>query len=109
MRPGVIRVFRGRRGTFLALLLLVAAVAADPQPAGKVPRVGILWAYSPSVVSILGEAFRQGLRGLGYVEGQNIVLEERWADGRFDRLPPLAAELSRLKLDVIVTASTPAV
>jgi putative ABC transport system substrate-binding protein len=46
---------------------------------------------------------------LGYVEGRNIVLEERWADGRFDRLPPLADELSRLKLDVIVTASTPAV
>jgi putative ABC transport system substrate-binding protein len=74
-----------------------------------VPRVGILWAYSPSVTSILADAFRQGLRGFGYVEGQNIVLEERWAEGRFDRLPSLAAELSRLNLDVIVTASTPAV
>jgi putative ABC transport system substrate-binding protein len=102
-------VFRGRRGAFLALLLLGAAVAADAQPAGKVPRVGILWAYSPSVVSILGEGFRQGLRGLGYVEGRNILLEERWADGQFDRLPSLAAELARLNLDVIVTASTPAV
>jgi ABC-type uncharacterized transport system substrate-binding protein len=109
MTPAVIRVSRVRRITVLALLLLLVPVAADPQPAGKVPRVGILWAYSPSVTSILADAFRQGLRGFGYVEGQNIVLEERWAEGRFDRLPSLAAELSRLNLDVIVTASTPAV
>ena len=57
-------------------------------------------------------AFRRGisggLRGLGYVEGQNVALEERWAEGKFDRLPSLAAELVRLKVDIIVTASTPA-
>ena len=108
----------GRRAVALAVAMLVVSVAvcivsAPPalraQQPGKVPRVGILWAYSPAVVSTLGDAFRQGLRGLGYVEGQNIVLEERWADGHFDRLPSLAAELSRLNLDVIVTASTPAV
>jgi len=93
----------------LALGLVLAPLAVEGQQAGKIPRVGILWAYSPSVVSILGDAFRQGLRGLGYVEGQNILLEERWAEGRFDRLPSLAAELNRLNLDVIVTASTPAV
>ena len=54
------------------------------------------------------EVFRQGLRGLGYVEGQNIALEERWAEGKYDRLPSLAAELVRLNVDIIVTASTPA-
>ena len=88
---------------------VAAPLAGEAQTAGKVSRVGILWAYSPSVASILGDAFRQGLRGLGYVEGRNILIEERWAQDRFDRLPALAAELSRLKLDVIVTASTPAV
>ena len=109
MRSGIARVSQARRGTFLALLLLLAPLAAYSQPVGKVPRVGILWAYSPSLVSILGDAFRQGLRAVGYVEGRNIILEERWAEGRFDRLPSLAAELVRLNLDVIVTASTPAV
>jgi putative tryptophan/tyrosine transport system substrate-binding protein len=93
----------------LILSLSLAPLAVEGQQGGKIPRVGILWAYSPSVVSILGDAFRQGLRGLGYVEGQNILLEERWAEGRFDRLASLAAELNRLNLDVIVTASTPAV
>jgi len=110
MKRGVARVSRARRITILVLLLLLLVpVVAHSQPAGKVPRVGILWAYSPPVVSSLGDAFRQGLRGLGYVEGQNIILEERWAEGHFERLPSLAAELSRLDLDVIVTASTPAV
>jgi putative ABC transport system substrate-binding protein len=89
--------------------LLAAPLAAEAQPAGKGPRIGILWAYSPSVVLLFADAFRQGLRGLGYVEGQNIALEERWAEGRFDRLPSLAAELVRLNVDIIVTASTPAV
>ncbi len=92
----------------LALSLTPAPLVAEAQ-LGKVPRIGILWAYSPPVVSPFAEAFRQGLRGLGYVEGQNIVLEERWAEGRFDRLPSLAAELVRLNVDIIVTASTPAV
>jgi putative ABC transport system substrate-binding protein len=93
----------------LILSLSLAPLAVEGQQGGKIPRVGILWAYSPSVVSILGDAFRQGLRGLGYVEGQNILLEERWAEGRFDRLASLAAALNRVNLDVIVTASTPAV
>jgi putative tryptophan/tyrosine transport system substrate-binding protein len=100
------------RRTFLCRLTLgiLAAplAAAEAQRAGKVPRIGILWAYSPSVVSPFAEAFRQRLRGLGYLEGQNVAVEERWAEGRFDRLPSLAAELVRLNVDVIVTASTPA-
>lgn len=100
------------RRAFLAgtgAVLVAASLAAEAQQAGKVPCIGILWAYSPSVVSPFAEAFRQGLRGLGYVEGRNIVLEERWAEDRFDHLPSLAAELVRLNVDIIVTASTPAV
>jgi putative ABC transport system substrate-binding protein len=100
------------RRTFIDTLaggLLAAPLAAEAQPAGKVPRIGILWAYSPSVVSSFAEAFRQGFRGLGYIEGRNVALEERWAEGRFDRLASLAAELVGLDVDIIVTASTPAV
>jgi len=99
------------RRRFLAgsVTLLAVPLAAEGQPAGKVPRVGILWSFSPTIASPFADVFRHGLRGLGYVEGRNIVLEERWADGRFDRLPSLATELVRLNVDVIVTASTPAV
>jgi putative ABC transport system substrate-binding protein len=89
--------------------LLAVPSASAAQPAGKVARVGILWAYSLAVSSTFGSAFRRGIRELGYVEGRSIVFEERWADGRVERLPALAAELIRLNLDVIVTASTPAV
>src|SRR5262249_37368440 len=71
-------------------------------------RIGVLWPYSPSIAAPYATAFRQGLGGLGYVVGQNISLEERWAEGRPDRLPSLAAELVRLKVDILVTASTPA-
>jgi putative ABC transport system substrate-binding protein len=55
--------------------LLAAPLAAEAQRVGKLPRLGILWAHSPSVASLFADAFRQGLRGLGYVEGQNIALE----------------------------------
>jgi ABC-type uncharacterized transport system substrate-binding protein len=95
-------------GAALVLLLLFAPLPADALQAGRVPRIGVLWGYSPSDVSRFSEAFRQGLRALGYVEGQNIALEERWSEGRFDRLPSLAAELVRLNVDVILAASTPA-
>jgi putative ABC transport system substrate-binding protein len=90
----------------LALGLLAAPLAAEAQQAGKVPRIGYLSAGSPSGVPHLLEAFRQGLRELGWVEGQNIVIDYRYAEGRFDRLPDLAAELVRLKVDVIVAAAT---
>jgi putative tryptophan/tyrosine transport system substrate-binding protein len=79
---------------------------AGAQPAG-IPRVGILGVSSASFLSALVDAFRQRLRELGYVEGKNIVIEYRYAEGKLERLPDLAAELVRLKVDVIV-ASAPA-
>jgi putative tryptophan/tyrosine transport system substrate-binding protein len=91
----------------LGAMLLALCIPAHAQQPAKVPRIGVLWLYSPTIASPFAEAFRQGLRGLGYVEGQNIALEERWAEGRFDRLPSLAAELVRLNVDIIVTTSTP--
>src|SRR6267143_944779 len=97
------------RALTVVLALAVAPFAGEAQPAGKVPRLGILWPYSPAVASPFAEALRQGLREAGYVEGQSILVEERWAEGRFERLPSLAAELARQKVDIIVAASTPAV
>jgi ABC-type uncharacterized transport system substrate-binding protein len=99
------------RRTFLAgtsAVLLAAPRVADSQPAGKVSRIGYLTAGSVTANPRVLEAFRQGLRELGWVEGQNIVIEYRSGEGRFDRLPELAAELVRLKVDVVVAAPTPA-
>ena len=76
--------------------------------AKKVPRIGYLAAASLSAFATRTEAFRQGLRELGYVEGKNIIIEYRYAEGKLDRLPALAAELVRLKVDVIVTGGAPA-
>ena len=91
----------------LAAAILAAPLAADAQPPPKTPRIGYLGSASPSAGAHLLEAFRQGLRELGYVEGQNIVIEFRSAEGKWERLPDLAAELVRLKVDVIV-GNTPA-
>ena len=88
----------------VVLLLLTAPFAADAQPPAKVARIGVLTLAVASSTP-LAEAFRQGLREHGYVEGQNITFEYRYAEGRADRLPALAAELVRLKVDVIVTES----
>jgi putative ABC transport system substrate-binding protein len=74
----------------------------------KVPRIGFLWTSSPLLGSSFLDAFRQGLSTFGYVEGQNIALEHRYAEGRLERLPHLAAELVQLQADVIVTQGTPA-
>src|SRR5436853_2115366 len=98
------------RRTFMAMLtggLLTAPLAAEAQQAGRVPRIGFLSLTSPSDRPPLLDAFRQGLRELGWVEGQNIVIDYRFAEGRLDRLPDLAAELVRLKMDVIVAAPSP--
>jgi len=91
--------------TALLLLLLAAPLGmATAQPPQKVPRVGYLKGGSPSdpLRQRWLEAFRQGLRELGYVEGQNIAIESRWTEGKDDRLPALAADLVRSKVDVIV-------
>jgi putative ABC transport system substrate-binding protein len=85
-----------------ALLLALCVPAGAQQPA-KVPRIGYLSGSGPSVLADRIEAFRQGLRELGYVEGKNLVIEWRFAEGKIDRLPELAAELVRLKVDVIVS------
>src|SRR6266567_6599300 len=89
----------------LTLSLLAAPLAADAQQAGKVPRIGYLGLTSPSDRPPLLDAFRQRLRELGWVEGQNIVIDYRYAEGRVDRLPDLAAELVRLKVDLIVASA----
>jgi putative ABC transport system substrate-binding protein len=88
--------------TLSALLSALCSLAAAQQ-AKKVPRIGFLFATSPSVESTRIDAFRQGLRELGYVEEKNIVIEWRYAEGKLNRLSALAAELARLKVDVIVS------
>ena len=99
------------RRKFLATTVAVSAVplAGRAQSPMKVRRIGFLSASAPVGESDRQlEAFRDGLRQLGYVEGQNIAIEYRWAEGRFERLPGLATELVRLKVDVIVAAVTQA-
>ena len=91
-----------------ASLLGVPLASLGQQPA-KVARVGFLEASTPSVIAARVEAFRQGLRDLGYVEGKNVVIEYRYAEGNFDRLPALAAELVRLNVNVIVTGGPTAI
>ena len=88
----------------LGAMLFALCMSAEAQQSTKIARIGHIGGASPSTSPARYEAFRQGLRDLGYVEGKNIVIERRWADGKFDRLPALAAELVRLKVDIIVTA-----
>ena len=91
--------------------LVLAPLAVEAQPAGKVPRVGVLFAGSRSDPAFQRavDAFQQGLVELGYVEGQSIAIEYREAQGKYERLPDLAAELVRLKVDVIVGATVPTI
>src|SRR5574341_1436826 len=100
---------RGLRLAFAITLLLgglFSPVAAEAQQAAKIARIGYL---SPNLAAgpHLREAFLQGLRDLGYVEGRNLVIEYRDAEGKLERLPALAAELVALKVDVIVAGGTP--
>jgi putative ABC transport system substrate-binding protein len=96
-----------RRREFITLVGGTAAawpIAAWAQQDGRARRIGVLASDTPAASGNLIDAFRRGLRDLGYVEGQTVVVEYRWADGKFDRLPDLAAELLRLNVDVIVAA-----
>ena len=88
--------------------LLAVAVTVEAQQPKKVFRIGFLGAGSPSDIADRIEGFRQGLRDLGYVEGKNIVIEYRWAEGKNERLPELAAELVRLQVAILVTSGTAA-
>jgi putative ABC transport system substrate-binding protein len=90
----------------LAVILAICGARAEAQQPKKIPRIGFLGVTSPSTISARIEAFRQGLREFGYVEGKNIVIEYRYAEGKLDRLPALASELVHLKANVIVTASS---
>ena len=98
-----------KRREFISLVGAAAAwpLAARAQQVGKTPQIGYLGVSSPSLEPHYVEAFRQKLRELGHVEGKNIAIEYRWAEGQDDRLPNLASELVRLKPDVIVTTGTP--
>ena len=91
----------------LCAILFALCGPVDAQQPKRVPRIGFLSGVSPSTNSARVEAFRQGLRELGYIEGKNIVIEWRYAEGKLDRLSELAAELVNLKVDVIVTAAPP--
>ena len=86
------------------VLLLTCVHLAEAQRSTKIPRIGYL--NPRSGPGTREDAFRQGLRDLGYIEGKNIVIEYRWVSGNYDRLPALAAELAHLKVDVFVTAAT---
>src|SRR5919109_3124344 len=87
-----------------AILFLVAATFAEAQQSARVPRIGLLSPFSPSATALWHQAFLQGLRDLGWVEGKNLSIEYRYAEGRRDRLPDLAADLVRLKVDIIVAS-----
>src|SRR5580765_4788408 len=92
----------------LSILLVIAVMGVgakvDAQQPTKIPRIGFLITSSAAVIAPRMDAFQQGLRELGYVEGKNIVIERRHAEGKLDRLPALAAELVRLNVDAIVTS-----
>ena len=99
-----------RLSALVAVLLFGAPLGAEAQPGAKVYRIAYLAAGSPSPGgTALSDAFRQGLRELGYVEGQNVVIHYRWAETKLERLPALAAELVQLKVDVIVAVATEAI
>jgi len=91
------------RFVVFATIVTAFGSSAEAQQPTKVPRIGSLSGQSPSTSPARREAFQQGLRELGYIEGKSIVIEWRYAEGKFDRLPALAAELVRLKVDIIVT------
>jgi len=99
---------RRRQFLIVAGALLAAPLAVEAQQAAKVPRIGFLGNSTAALEANLVGPFREGLRDLGYVEGQNVLIEYRWAEGNYERFPALIGELSALRVDVLVTAGTPA-
>ena len=91
----------------ITISVLITPSASQAQHRRHVPRVGYLGTSSASLEPELVKAFREGLRDHGYVEGQNIVIEYRWAEGNYQRFPGLVADLVKLKVDLILTAGTP--
>jgi putative ABC transport system substrate-binding protein len=87
--------------------ILATPLTAEAQQVGRIHRIGFLGAGTASTYAAYDEAFRVGLRDLGYVEGKNLVIEYRWAEGKYERLRELAADLVRLNVDLIVTHGTP--
>ncbi len=92
----------------LCAMLFALSFPTDAQQPKKVPRIAILSINRPGPQATI-DALRQGLRDLGYIEGQNIIIEYRFAERRYDRFPRLAAELVSLNPDVIITSTTPGV
>ena len=97
-----------QRREFITLLGGAAAWPLVARAQGKIPRVGFMGNSTAALEANLVGPFREGLRELGYEEGRNVAIEYRWADGKYDRFPALVAELLAAKVDVIVTAGTPA-
>jgi len=95
-------------GFIIALGILLGPLAAQAQQTGTVYRIGFLGNSTAALEANLVAPFREGLRDLGYVEGRNVLIEYRWAEGKYDRFPALIGELLALKVTVIVTAGTPA-
>ena len=92
----------------LAGALMSAPLSAAAQPAGKIARIGYLAASAPSAENTrLVGAFQSELRERGWIEGQNVAFEYRWAEGRYERLPALATELTEARVDLIVAGGTP--
>jgi len=105
----VVRLIVARFAAAVALLLLAAPLEGEAQQTTKIPRIGYVGAGSPATAAHQVRAFLLGLRELGYLEGQNVVIEYRWAEGKLDRLPALVADLVRLRVDVIVSSATAAI
>jgi putative ABC transport system substrate-binding protein len=95
-----------RRAFISGLAVLVVPLSAGAQPPAGIARIGLLSPFSRSVSAVWHQAFRDGLRDLGWVEGKNIAIEYRFSDGTNDRIPDLAADLVRLKVDIIVAGTT---
>jgi ABC-type uncharacterized transport system substrate-binding protein len=91
----------------IACMLVLFATVVHAQKQATTPRIGVLWLGAPPNANL--DAFIQGLRELGYAEGKNLLIEYRFAEGKADRLPELAKELARLKVDAIFTGGTPAI